>query len=343
MSAAAAERVTMLGHGAMATVMAGMLVDHGHAVTMWGAHAASVDRLMGDRDNGRLLAGSRIPDAVRLTADDAAAFADATLVVTAIPTQHMRSTWERLGGLLPAGVPVVSVSKGIEIQTLLTPTRIVADVLGDRCPPLAVLSGPNIAAEIAAKQPAVAVAASAEEPLARRVQAAFNAVLFRVYTNPDVVGVELAGAVKNVIALAAGMLDGIGAGDNAKAALVARGLVEITRLGVALGADAVTFVGLAGLGDLITTCVSPSGRNRSVGEQVGRGRPLADVLGSMSSVAEGVPTTQAVVRLARLKGVEMPITEAVHAVLFDGLDPRFAVADLMSREPKPERSGWARG
>ena len=332
------ERITILGHGAMATVAAGLLVDHGHAVTMWGAHAASVERLQLHRDNGRLLPGSRIPDAARLTADDAAAFDDATLVVTSIPTQHMRSTWQRLARYLPAGVPVVSVSKGIEVETLLTPTQVVADVLRDRTPPLAVLSGPNIAAEIVAGQPAVAVAASADPDLARRVQAAFNAVAFRVYTNPDVVGVELAGAVKNVIALAAGMLDGLGAGDNAKAALVARGLVEITRLGGAMGADPATFGGLAGLGDLITTCVSPRGRNRSVGEQVGRGRPLAEILASMDSVAEGVPTTRSVVQLARRFGVEMPITESVHAVLFDGRDPRSALTDLMSRDPKPERS-----
>ena len=331
------EHVTILGHGAMATVAAGLLVEHGHAVTMWGAHAASVERLQGDRDNGRLLPGSRIPDAVTLTADDAAAFADATLVVTSIPTQHTRATWRRLGARLPAGVPIVSMSKGIEVQTLLTPTRIVADVLGERCPPVAVLSGPNIAAEILARQPALAVAASTDAALARRVQSAFNAVLFRVYTNPDPFGVELAGAVKNVIALAAGMLDGIGGGDNAKAALVSRGLVEITRLGVAMGADAATFDGLAGLGDLITTCVSRSGRNRAVGEAVGQGRPLADVLRSMSSVAEGVPTTRAVVRLAERYGVEMPITRGVSAVLFDSRDPRAALMELMGREPKPER------
>ena len=332
-----AEHVTILGHGAMATVAAGLLVDNGHAVTMWGAHAASIERLQSNRDNGRLLPGGRIPDAVTLTAIDAEAFAGATLVVSSIPTQYMRATWQRLGGHLLGGVPIVSVSKGVELDTLLRPTQVIADVLGDRTPSLAVLSGPNIAAEIVARQPATAVAASADAALGRRVQAAFNGAAFRVYTNPDVVGVELAGAVKNVIALAAGMLDGIGAGDNAKAALVTRGLVEITRLGVAMGADEATFVGLAGLGDLITTCVSPRGRNRSVGEQLGRGRPLSAVLESMDSVAEGVPTTRAVVQLARRYGVEMPITQAVYAVLFDGREPRFALTELMSRDPKPER------
>jgi glycerol-3-phosphate dehydrogenase (NAD(P)+) len=322
----------------MATIAAGLLVDNGHAVTMWGAHAASVERLLADRDNGRLLPGGRIPDAAKLTADDATAFEAATLVVSSIPTQYMRSTWQRLGGRLPVDVPVVSVSKGVELDTLLRPTQVIADVLGGRTPSLAVLSGPNIAAEIVARKPATAVAASADADLARRVQAAFTGAAFRVYTNPDVIGVELGGAVKNVIALAAGMLDGIGAGDNAKAALVTRGLVEITRLGVAMGADEATFIGLAGLGDLITTCVSPSGRNRSVGEQLGRGRPLSAVLGSMDSVAEGVPTTRAVVQMARQHGVEMPITEAVHAVLFDGLEPRYALNELMSRDPKSERN-----
>ncbi len=331
------EHVTILGHGAMATVAAGLLVRSGHAVTMWGAHAASVERLIANRDNGRLLPGSRIPDVVRLTASEADAFGGATLVVSSIPTQYMRATWRRLGDHLPAGVPIVSVAKGVELDTLLRPTRVIADVLRERTPALAVLSGPNIAAEIAAGQPATAVAASADVGLALRVQAAFNGPAFRVYTNPDVIGVELGGAVKNVIALAAGMLDGIGAGDNAKAALVTRGLVEITRLGVAMGADEATFMGLAGLGDLITTCVSPRGRNRTVGERLAQGQPLSAVLESMDSVAEGVPTTRAVVQMARAHGVAMPITEAVHAVLFDGREPRFALTELMSRDPKPER------
>src|SRR5205085_1695628 len=186
---------------------------------------------------------------------------------------------------------------------------------------------------------ATAVAACEDEGLARRVQEVFSTQWLRIYTNADVIGVELAGATKNVIAIAAGILDGLGAGNNAKAALVTRGLVEITRLGVAMGASEATFQGLAGVGDLITTCVSPEGRNRTVGEQIGKGRKLADILAKMDSVAEGVPTTKAVVQLARRHQVEMPITQAVHEVLFDGKDVIRALTDLMTRDPKPERSG----
>jgi glycerol-3-phosphate dehydrogenase (NAD(P)+) len=229
------------------------------------------------------------------------------------------------------------VAKGIEQHTLLRPTQIIEDVLtGKASRPLAALSGPNIAAELAKYLPATAVVASADDDLARRVQAVFSTQWFRIYTNSDVVGVEIAGAAKNVIAIAAGILDGLGAGNNAKAALVTRGLVEITRLGVAMGAQESTFYGLAGIGDLITTCVSPEGRNRSVGEQIGKGRKLADILEKLPSVAEGVPTTQSVMALARQFQVDMPITASVHAVLFENKDVLHALSDLMMREPKPE-------
>ncbi|HWE96891.1 MAG TPA: NAD(P)H-dependent glycerol-3-phosphate dehydrogenase, partial [Tepidisphaeraceae bacterium] len=202
---------------------------------------------------------------------------------------------------------------------------------------LAALSGPNIAAELAKYLPATAVAASDDAELALRVQAVFSTQWFRVYTNSDVVGVELAGATKNVVAIAAGILDGLAAGNNAKSALVTRGLVEITRLGMAMGAQSDTFFGLAGLGDLITTCVSPEGRNRTVGERIGKGQKLSDILAKMDSVAEGVPTTQSVMQLARRYKVEMPITEAVYAVLFEDKDVLHALSDLMTRDPKPER------
>jgi glycerol-3-phosphate dehydrogenase (NAD(P)+) len=260
------------------------------------------------------------------------------MVLSAIPTQFARGVWERLGPRVPAGVPITSVAKGIENGTLLRPTQIIRDVLQSRgsVNPLVALSGPNIAAELAKYRPGTAVVASDDAEVARRVQLAFSTQWFRVYTNDDVIGVELAGATKNVVAIAAGILDGLGAGNNAKAALVTRGLVEISRLGVAMGAKAETFVGLAGLGDLITTCVSPEGRNRTVGERIGKGQKLDDILGHMDSVAEGVPTTRAVHELARRNGVEMPITESVYRVLFDGLDPISALTDLMSREPKPE-------
>jgi glycerol-3-phosphate dehydrogenase (NAD(P)+) len=252
----------------------------------------------------------------------------------------MRSSWKRLKEHAPAGVPVVTVAKGIENNTLLRPTQIIADVMGGWTRnPLAALSGPNIAAEIARYLPATAVAAADDEALARRVQSAFSTQWFRVYTNRDVIGVELAGATKNVVAIAAGILDGLAAGNNAKAALVTRGLVEISRLGAAMGAQPTTFAGLAGLGDLITTCVSPEGRNRTVGEKIGKGQKLEKILSEMDSVAEGVPTTQSVMQLARRHGVEMPITEAVYSVLFEGKDAIHALTELMARDPKPEAEG----
>lgn len=333
------ERVTILGDGAMATVCSILLDRLGHGVTIWGAFEESIDRLRQSRENARLLKGARIPPKVHLTGNDDEAFAGATMIVCAIPTQFVRSVFERLRRRVPAGLPIVSVAKGIETTTLMRPTQVIADVLspGVTCPwPLAVLSGPNIAAELAKYLPATAVAAAADETLARRVQSAFTTQWLRVYTNTDVVGVELAGATKNVIAIAAGIIDGLAAGNNAKAALVTRGVVEISRLGVAMGADPATFQGLAGLGDLITTCVSPEGRNRTVGEQIGKGRKLEDVLATMDSVAEGVPTTRAVREMAKRHRVEMPITEAVYEVLFEGKDVLAALSDLMSRDPKPE-------
>jgi glycerol-3-phosphate dehydrogenase (NAD(P)+) len=305
---------------------------------MWGAFEASIERPIQDREQRRLLPGARVPQGVRLTANDAGCFdPNTTLILSAIPTQYMRGVWTRLAPHVPAGMPVVSVAKGIENDTLLRPTQVIADVMGGKgIGPLIALSGPNIAAELAKYLPGTAVAASDDADVARRVQRAFSTQWFRVYTNDDVTGVELAGATKNIVAIAAGILDGLGAGNNAKAALVTRGLVEITRLGVAMGAKPETFAGLAGLGDLITTCVSPEGRNRTVGERIGKGQRLDDVLGNMDSVAEGVPTTRSVRQLALRHNVEMPITESVHSVLFEGKDAITALTELMSRDPKAE-------
>ena len=282
---------------------------------------------------------------MKLTANDRDCLNGATIILSAIPTQYARDVWKRLREFTPKDACIVSVAKGIENDTLLRPTQIIADVLGEgrdmgRGPVcdwnLCALSGPNIAAELARCLPGTAVAAAEDDAVAKRVQTAFSTQWFRVYTNRDAIGVELAGASKNVIAIAAGILDGLAAGNNAKAALVTRGLVEITRLGVAMGADESTFFGLAGLGDLITTCVSPEGRNRTVGERIGKGKKLKDILDAMDSVAEGVPTTRSVRELGRRHRVEMPITESVHSVLFDGKDPIAALTDLMSRDPKSE-------
>ena len=337
------EQVTILGDGAMATVCSILLSQGGHGVTVWGVFEESIERLLQTRENARLLPGVRVPESVRLTARESDAFNGATMILSAVPTQYMRSVWNRVKAHVPPRLPIVSVAKGIENQTLLRPTQIIADVLAagpsSAAPPLAALSGPNIAGELARYLPATAVVASEDAAVARRVQAAFSTQWFRVYTNTDSIGVELAGATKNVIAIAAGILDGLAAGNNAKAALVTRGLVEITRLGVAMGARESTFQGLAGLGDLITTCVSPEGRNRTVGEQIGKGRQLEEILSKMDSVAEGVPTTRSVMQLAQRHGVEMPITAAVHSVLFEGKDVIHALTELMTRDPKPEWHG----
>lgn len=333
------ERITILGDGAMATVCSILLNSNKHAITMWSRTDETAERLAQNRDNSRVLRGVKIPASVQMTGNDASAFSGATMILSAIPTQYIRGIWGRLRPHVPKNVPIVSVAKGIEIGTLLRPTQIIADVLSpgvETSRAMAALSGPNIAGEIAKYLPATAVAASSDLSLAERVQAAFATQWFRVYTNNDVIGVELAGALKNVIAIAAGILDGLAAGNNAKAALVTRGLVEISRLGLAMGATPETFSGLGGLGDLVTTCFSPEGRNRSLGDQLGRGKKLDEILAASPSVVEGVPTTRAVVELARRYNVEMPIAESVYAVLFDKKDVLQALTDLMMRQPKPE-------
>lgn len=240
---------------------------------------------------------------------------------------------------------MVSVAKGIETQTLLCPTQIVADVMREqdatlgKSRSLAALSGPSVADELARCLPATVSVASRDESLAKQVQQLFSTHWFRVYTNPDIIGLELAGATKNVIAVAAGILDGLQAGVNAKSALLSRGLAEIARLGVAMGAQAETFFGLAGVGDLATTCFSPTGRNRTCGEMLGRGRKLEDVLKAIPGVVEGVPTTKAVVQLAERYHVDMPISSSLNQVLFEGLDPLEGISRLMSRSPKAEKLG----
>ncbi len=328
-------RIAMIGDGAMATVSSVLLASKGCHVMLWSFFADHVEEMVQSRQNRRFLPGVTIPETVRLTANDDAPFQGAELIVSAVPCQFMRGVWGRLKQHVPDGVPIVSVAKGIENDTLLRPTQIITEMLGpDR--PVAALSGPSIAAELARCLPASVVASSMDGRLARLVQETFATQWFRVYTNTDLVGVELAGASKNVIALAAGAVDGLGAGDNAKSALLARGLVEIARLGVALGAQRETFFGLAGLGDLVTTCISPFGRNRTVGERIGRGEKVADVLASMESVVEGVPTTKSVMQLAGRAGIEMPITRAVYQILYEDKDVIEAVGELMTREPKPE-------
>jgi glycerol-3-phosphate dehydrogenase (NAD(P)+) len=273
-----------------------------------------------------------LPEGVRVALSDAEALEGAEVVVSAVPVQFARGAWERVRRWVPSGADVVSVAKGIESRTLLRPTEVIASVLGSGAGRgYAALSGPTIATELAKGLPSTMVAASEDEGFARRVQGMFSTSSLRVYSNTDLVGVELAGATKNVIAIAAGVLDGLSAGFNAKSALLARGLAEITRLGVALGARRETFSGVAGVGDLATTCFSPEGRNRSCGEALGRGASLDEYLGKSPFVVEGVATTKGVLELAEQAGVEMPITRAVYSVLFEGVDPVAAIQELMSR------------
>jgi len=336
----------VIGDGGWGTALARLLVGKGHAVRLWGAFPDYIETMRERRENVKFLPGVALPDGLELTGDMAAAVAGADLVVMAVPVQFMRGVLRglvrcyRAGGgqarclSLRGGTPIVSVAKGIENRTLLRATQVITDVLG-RVPVVA-LSGPSHAEEVARGLPATVTAASREAALARRAQELFMTERFRVYTTRDVVGVELGGAVKNVVAIAAGICDGLGLGDNAKAALLTRGLAEMMRLGVALGARRDTFAGLAGIGDLITTCTSPYGRNRSVGIQIARGRTLREVVGGMEMVAEGVRTTLSVRALARRHRVEMPITEEVYRVLFRGKDPRLAVRDLMQRAAKDE-------
>jgi glycerol-3-phosphate dehydrogenase (NAD(P)+) len=319
----------------MGSVLSILLCEKGIATRMWGYDAGQLRQFERRRENVKFLPGYKLPEALRFEPRDDRAMAGADLIVSAVPCQFMRRVWDRLKSHVPQGVPIVSVAKGIENDTLLRPTQVIVDVLGDGRG-VAALSGPTIADELARKLPATACVAAEDEMLARSIQQTFTCPWLRVYTNLDVVGVELAGATKNVIAIAAGIIDGVGAGDNAKAALLARGLAEITRLGVAMGAREQTFAGLTGLGDLVTTCISPKGRNRSFGERIGRGQTLEQAQGATASVVEGVSTCKSVVALAARYGVEMPITQAVYEVLFENKPVRAAIEDLMSRRLKAE-------
>jgi glycerol-3-phosphate dehydrogenase (NAD(P)+) len=329
---------TVLGDGAWGIAVAGLLIAQSdHRVRLWSARAETGRLLQQTRENTRLLPGVRIPDAIELTTDIGTAVSGADAWVCAIPTVYLRPTLQRIRADLPNDrviPPVVSLTKGIENGTFLRPSEILAEVLGaDR---VVVFSGPSHAEEVSRGLPTSVTAASTDYELARWVQKHFRGDRFRVYTNLDPIGVELGGALKNVIGLAAGACIGLDYGDNALAALLTRGLAEMSRFGVALGAEAATFAGLAGLGDLITTCFSPHGRNRQVGERLARGEVLADILASMGKVAEGVTTTRAVHDRAGRMGIDMPITAEVYRVLYEGKDPRNAVNDLMLRSPRGE-------
>jgi glycerol-3-phosphate dehydrogenase (NAD(P)+) len=326
----------ILGDGAWGTAIALLLAQNPrHHVTLWSAREENGRILQERRENVRLLPGVPIPTAVELTTDVRRAVDGADLWVAAIPTVYLRDTLSRIAAELRPGPPVLSLAKGLENATFLRPTEIWTRMLGVR--DVAVLSGPSHAEEVSRGLPTSVVAAGDDTELVRRVQRHFSTDRFRVYTNLDPVGVELAGALKNVVGIAAGISDGLGFGDNAKSALLTRGLVEMTRFGVAHGAEPQTFMGLAGMGDLITTCVSRHGRNRHVGERLARGERWADIRAGMSMVAEGVFTAHSVYDRARQMGIDMPIMTEVYRVLYEDKDPRAAVDALMLRSPKGEK------
>jgi glycerol-3-phosphate dehydrogenase (NAD(P)+) len=304
-------------------------------VRLWSRAPEHARELSQSRINHRHLPGIRIPEEILITADLGLAMEGAELIVAAVPSTFLRAVLSSAANRVPPEVPFLSVVKGIENGTFDRPSQIIVETVGDR--PVAVLSGPSHAEEIARGLPASVVVAGSSLPLNLAVQESLSHETFRVYTNSDAVGVELAGALKNILGIAAGICDGLGFGDNAKAALLARGLVEVTRMGVALGGRQTTFYGLAGVGDLITTCYSPLGRNRAVGERIGRGETLEQILSGMVNVAEGVSTTRSVHALACRRGIDIPITAELYRVLFEGKNPRLAVSDLMVRLPKDER------
>ncbi len=332
--------VAVLGAGAWGTCLAGLLHAKGCDVSLWARRPEQVEAIRRDGENRRYLPGCPVPAALPITTDRLAASRGARALVFAVPSQCLRETARAAAAAAPPDAVLVSAVKGIEEGSLSRMTEVLAEEMGgartgaaDR---LVALAGPSHAEEVARAQPTAIVAASRSVPAAQTVRDLFSTETFRIYTSDDVAGVELAVSLKNVIAIAAGICDALGLGDNTRGALLSRGLAEITRLGTAMGARERTFWGLAGLGDLVTTAVSRHSRNRRVGEEVGRGKPLSEVLDGLQMIAEGVPTTRCAVRLAERHGVDVPITREVHAVLFEGRDPRQAITQLMARNPKEE-------
>ena len=329
----------MIGAGSWGTTVAAIVSDHAPTV-LWGRNAELADAIARRHENEVYLPGISLPESLEATSDLGVACADADVVVMAVPSHGFRGVLCEAVGLIGSEVPVVSVSKGVERDTLLRMSEVILDVLPDhRADRVAVLTGPNLAREVAEGQPAATVIACLDPGTTAQLQQLFMTRSFRVYTNPDIVGCEIAGALKNVIAIAVGTAAGLGYGDNAQAALVTRGLAELSRLGVALGGEPLTFAGLAGLGDLVATCTSAKSRNRTVGFELGRGRVLEEIVDEMNMVAEGVQSTAAVLELGSRVGVEMPIAAVVGAVLYDGRRPADLVLELMLREAKPELHG----
>ena len=328
-------RVGIVGTTTWGTTLGVLLARNGVEVALWARSADEAERINAARSNESRLPGYELPASMRATAD-VGELAGAEFLIAAVPSASMRENARAVAGAVGGDTIVVSATKGLERETSKRMSQVIEEEIPGAAGRIAVLSGPNLAREILDGQPASTVIASEDQTVAERTVSLLMSPHFRTYTNPDVIGVELGGTLKNIVAIGAGMSDGLGFGDNAKAGFVTRGLAEITRLGVAAGAQSMTFAGLAGLGDLITTSSSRLSRNYFVGEQLAKGRPLKVILEGMRNVAEGVDTTVAALRMAKELGVEMPIATYTYRVMFEGLEPERAVKGLMSRAPKAE-------
>ncbi len=327
----------VIGTTAWGTTLGIILAREGVGVRLWARTPEEAATLNRERENTRHAPGFGFPQGMSATASLDEALEDAGLVIIAVPARYVRKHAGMIRERIDSSTMVLSVAKGLEVESARRMSEVIGEEIGeDFRGNVCVLSGPNLAREIAQGLPATTVVAAADEAVAAKVQAAMASPVFRVYVNTDVVGVELGGVLKNIVALAAGMVDGLGFGDNTKAGLITRGLAEITRLGVAAGANPMTFAGLAGLGDLVATCASPLSRNRFVGQELAKGRSLDEIESSMAGTAEGVTATAAALKLADRHGVEMPIARQVYRVLHEGLDVRRGIAELMGRELKHE-------
>jgi len=328
--------IAVIGAGSWGTTLAILLAKKGHHVTMWEYNPEQLAKLQADRSNEIYLPGAAFPEKLSVTGDQKEAVSGADFIVTAVPSHVTRGVCESLKDLVEPQQIVINVSKGIENDSLKRMSEVIEETIEISADRISSLYGPSHAEEVSRGIPTAIVAASTSLETARTVRDLFLTETFRVYSSTDIVGVELGGSLKNVVAIAAGICDGAGFGDNTKAALLTRALVEVTRLGVAMGAQQETFAGLSGVGDLIVTCMSKHSRNRHVGEEIGRGKSLQAVLDEMVMVAEGVRTTKSVHQLFQKTGVEMPIAEQVYQALFEGKSPHDAVVDLMTRDAKEE-------
>jgi len=329
-------RAAVLGAGSWGTTFAKVLADAGCGVTLYARRPELAKSITDDRENRDYLPGIRLPGGLRATADAGEALLDADLVVLAVPSQSLRDNLTAWTPLLPGDASLLSLMKGIELGSTKRMSEVICEVTGAGTDRVAVLSGPNLAREIAEEQPAATVIACTDAGRAGALQAGCHTPYFRPYTNPDIIGCELGGAVKNVIALACGIAEGLGFGDNTRASLITRGLAEIARLGLVLGAELTTFAGLAGMGDLVATCSSPLSRNRTFGEKLGQGMSVEEVQQSTRQTAEGAKSCRSVLDLARAHDVYVPLTEAVVRVCHEGEAPAQMVREIMTREAKPE-------